>query len=203
MKFVVKEGKAIGGKLASRIRFIELIKGDITTQDCNAIVNAAHEGMCGGGGVDGAIHKAAGAKLAGECMNLFRIGGRCNTGEARITQAYELPCYYVIHTVGPVWRGGQYDEQKQLLACYINSLMLADAQGLRSIAFPCIATGAYCFPQAHAANIAICAAISFLEESKHVNEIRFVCHKQSDYDIYADLLPAMGLGLLDEPSTEQ
>src|SRR6058998_3981735 len=130
---------------------IEAVQGDITHQHVDAIVNAANTTLLGGGGVDGAIHRAAGPELLEEC----RAVGGCPTGEARITQGYRLAAKYVIHTVGPVWSGGKRREPELLRACYVNSLKLANAHGIKSVALPSISTGAYRYPMAQAARIAV------------------------------------------------
>lgn len=130
---------------------IEVWQGDITTLQVDAIVNAANSSLLGGGGVDGAIHRAAGPELVAHCRTL----GGCPTGDARITPGFGLPADYVIHTVGPVWRGGEHDEPELLAACYRNSLLLAERQGLRSVAFPAISCGIYGYPHEAAASIAI------------------------------------------------
>ena len=141
---------------------IKTIKGDITkVDDVQANVNAANKSLLGGGGVDGAIHAAAGPKLLEECMKLHG----CKTGEAKITGAYDLPCEYVIHTVGPIWRGGENHEDEKLVSCYRNCMKLAMEKGIRSIAFPSISTGVYHFPLQRAAEIAIRTVKEFLEEN--------------------------------------
>ncbi len=159
---------------------IEIILGDITKIDVDAIVNAANNTLLGGGGVDGAIHKAAGPKLLGECI---RLNG-CKTGEAKITKGYNLPAKYVIHTVGPVWHGGTKNEETLLKNCYNNSLILASNYKIQTIAFPSISTGAYGFPIEKAAQIALNAIKIFLESNNSPKLIKLVCFSNNDFRVY-------------------
>jgi len=158
---------------------MELTQGDITRQKVDAIVNAANSSLLGGGGVDGAIHRAAGPGLLEECR---RLGG-CPTGEAKITKGYNLPAKYVVHTVGPVWRGG--DNQDDLLRnCYVNCMRLAVDNNIQTIAFPSISTGAYGFPITRAARIAISTVAEALNRSHVVEKVIFVCFSSYDYNVY-------------------
>jgi len=162
---------------------INITRGDITKLKVDAIVNAANKTLLGGGGVDGAIHRAAGAKLFEECK---RLGG-CETGEAKITKGYNLPAKYVIHTVGPIWRGGKSGEEEKLANCYRNSLKLAVENKIKSIAFPSISTGAYGFPIEKAAPIAFREVKNFLEKNKTIEKIIFVLFLEKDFQIYQSL----------------
>jgi O-acetyl-ADP-ribose deacetylase (regulator of RNase III) len=163
---------------------IELIQGDITTLQVDGIVNAANKSLLGGGGVDGAIHRAAGPELLEECKSL----NGCNTGQAKITKGYELPAKYVIHTVGPVWQGGNQKETKLLADCYKNSLDLAVNHGIQTIAFPNISTGVYGFPKQSAAKIAIATVSDFLEKDNTIQKVYFVCFDNENYIIYKNEL---------------
>ena len=166
------------------MRSIEAVQGDITEQQVDAIVNAANTTLLGGGGVDGAIHRAAGPELLEACR---KIGG-CPTGEARLTPGYRLPAKYVIHTVGPVWSGGDRREPELLRNCYVNSLKLAAEQGVRSIAFPSISTGAYRYPIEQAAGIAVETVREWLGRPTSVELVRFVCFSGGDLQVYQRLL---------------
>ena len=163
---------------------IEIIVGDITQQKVDAIVNAANTTLLGGGGVDGAIHRAAGPRLLEECRTL----NGCKTGEAKITKAYNLSAKFVIHTVGPIWNGGQQNEDELLRNCYKNSLELASDNQIRSIAFPAISTGVYRFPLERATNIAINEVKSFLERSDFIAKVIFCCFDEKTYQAYKKIL---------------
>lgn len=168
---------------------IKTVKGDITKiTDVQAIVNAANNSLLGGGGVDGAIHSAAGSELLAECRTLHG----CETGEAKITRAYNLPCDYVIHTVGPIWYGGNNDEDKLLASCYYNSMKIAVENGIRTIAFPSISTGVYCFPVERAAKIAVDTVHRFLQENPDsfdlVEWVLFNDQAASAYEIEVSLI---------------
>ncbi|HEX2945601.1 MAG TPA: O-acetyl-ADP-ribose deacetylase [Clostridia bacterium] len=163
---------------------ISIILGDITKVHADAIVNAANNSLLGGGGVDGAIHRAAGPGLLEECRRLHG----CDTGEAKLTKGYALPAQYVIHTVGPVWWGGQRDEDRLLADCYRNSLKLAAENGIRTIAFPSISTGAYKFPVERAAGIALRGISGFLHENGSIDEVFIVCFDDKTKKAYDEAL---------------
>ncbi len=163
---------------------IEVVEGDITKQRVDAIVNAANTTLLGGGGVDGAIHRAAGPELLEECRAL----GGCPTGQAKITKGYKLPAQWVIHTVGPVWRDGRHGEEELLASCYRNSLALAEQKGVRTIAFPSISTGAYGFPLDKAARIAASEIEKFLERNGSMEKVVLVCFGKSAFDIHREAL---------------
>ena len=162
---------------------VEILEGDITTLDVDAIVNAANTTLLGGGGVDGAIHRAAGPELLEETR---KIGG-CPTGEARVSKGYRLPAKWVIHTVGPVWAGGQKGEEQLLASCYRNSLQAAQEIGATSVAFPSISTGAYRFPLERATEIALEETRRFLETDEKLQRIVFVCFGKQVLDTYEQL----------------
>ncbi|HEV2072927.1 MAG TPA: O-acetyl-ADP-ribose deacetylase [Thermomicrobiales bacterium] len=160
--------------------YMQLILGDIIRQRVDAIVNAANSSLLGGGGVDGAIHRAAGPKLLEICR---RIGG-CPTGEARITPGFNLPAHYVVHTVGPIWRGGGHDEDRLLASCYRNSMRIAHESGVHSIAFPSISTGIYQFPLERAARIAVGELQEAAERYPEITVIRVVAFSKETWDAY-------------------
>jgi len=162
---------------------ISIITGDITKVETDAIVNAANRSLLGGGGVDGAIHRAAGPELLDECMTL----NGCETGQAKITKAYRLPAKYVIHAVGPIWSGGQNHEEDLLRSCYETSLNIALQHKCRTIAFPNISTGIYGFPKEKAAQIAINTVKQFLEKHTEIEEVVFVCFDADNYRLYSEL----------------
>jgi O-acetyl-ADP-ribose deacetylase (regulator of RNase III) len=159
---------------------IELIKSDITTIDVDAIVNAANSKLAGGGGVDGAIHRAAGPQLHQACMAL----NGCETGHSKITSGFNLPAKYIIHTVGPVWHGGRSNEENLLRSCYITSLQLTTEHNIRTIAFPNISTGIYGYPKPAAAEIAINSVMEFLGKNNTIEKVIFVCFDDENYELY-------------------
>lgn len=163
---------------------LEVFQGDITKLNVDAIVNAANTTLLGGGGVDGAIHRAAGAELLKECTAL----GGCAAGDAKITKGYRLPAKYVIHTVGPVWHGDASGESAKLADCYRRSLEVAQENNVRSIAFPCISTGVYRFPKDRAAGIAVETVNETLRRFPEIERVIFVCFGEDDYGIYQGLL---------------
>lgn len=167
---------------------IKVIEGDITRQRVDAIVNAANTTLLGGGGVDGAIHRAAGPELLEECRKL----GGCATGQAKITQGYRLQAKWVIHTVGPVWHGGGHAEAELLASCYRNSLALAEQHGIKTMAFPSISTGAYGFPLERAARIAIRETRAFLAKNKSVQTVSLVCFCQAALEVFENELRSAG-----------
>ncbi|MEK7449429.1 MAG: O-acetyl-ADP-ribose deacetylase [Planctomycetota bacterium] len=169
---------------------IEVIQGDITKQSVDAIVNAANNSLLGGGGVDGAIHRAAGPELLAECRKLKG----CVTGEAEITRGYKLPAQSVIQTVGPVWKGGQYGEDDLLANCYRNSLALAAKHGIKTIAFPSISTGAYRFPVERASKIALTSIKNFLDKNASIEKVIMVCFSDEAYQCYARAMENLQIG---------
>jgi O-acetyl-ADP-ribose deacetylase len=163
---------------------IEIIQANITTLQVDAIVNAANSSLLGGGGVDGAIHRAAGPELVHAC----RLLGGCDTGQAKITDGYRLPAAYVIHTVGPVWRGGIHSEAALLASCYSNSLRVAAEKSLTSIAFPCISTGIYGYPPEQAVKIAMHTVQAFMQSPESLRKVIFCCFSDADFRLYQTCL---------------
>lgn len=162
---------------------IHVFKGDITSMETDAIVNAANRSLLGGGGVDGAIHHAAGPELMEEC----RMLNGCETGKAKITKGYRLKAKYVIHTVGPIWNDGEKSEARLLEDCYTNCLLIAEQYQLKSVAFPNISTGVYKFPKEYAAKIAHKAVFAKLDSLQYLKDVYFVCFDDENYQIYKDL----------------
>jgi len=167
---------------------IAVVEGDITRQHVDAIVNAANSSLLGGGGVDGAIHRAAGPELLAECHTL----GGCATGQAKITAGYRLPARWVIHAVGPIWQGGDRGEDMLLASCYRNSLALAVEHNVRSIAFPAISTGAYGFPLERATQLAVTEVARFLESDTTIERVVFVCFDRRTYEVYLAAMKGRG-----------
>jgi O-acetyl-ADP-ribose deacetylase len=171
---------------SSRIR---LVMSDITKLQVDALVTAANEALVGGHGVDGAVHRAAGPGLFEECRTI----GYCPEGEARITKGYLLPAQFVIHTVGPVWEGGYYGEAELLKSCYRESLKLADANGIKTVAFPCIATGAHEYPREEASGVAVAAVAEWLDNHELPNAVVFCCYEEADAVQYRQRLGEIGI----------
>ncbi|AJA48719.1 macro domain-containing protein LIC [Clostridium pasteurianum DSM 525 = ATCC 6013] len=168
---------------------IEIIKGDITKIQVEAIVNAANSRLAGGGGVDGAIHRAAGGEeLHRECIKIIEEKGNCPPGKVAITSAGKLKAKYIIHTVGPIWRGGNNNEEETLSQCYWNTLKLAIENKIKTIAFPNISTGIYGFPKLPAAKIALNTVSKFVEENKDIEKVIFVCFDEENWGIYRGML---------------
>lgn len=167
---------------------IEVQQGDITKVDVDAVVNAANSSLMGGGGVDGAIHRAGGPSILQECKEIVRRQGGCPTGDAVITTAGNLPAKHVIHTVGPVWRGGTNGEADQLAGCYRNSLRLAEEHGCASVAFPNISTGVYGYPKSQAAEIAVKAVKDFASRGSGIQRVIFVCFDDENYELIQAML---------------
>jgi len=167
---------------------LEFVQGDITQQDVDAIVNAANTSLLGGGGVDGAIHRAAGPELLAECRTLQG----CATGDAKITRGFRLPARHVIHAVGPVWNGGSRGEDEALASCYARAIELSQTHGLASIAFPAISTGVYRFPADRAANIAVTTTVDALAVAPAVSRVVFCCFSQDSARLHEQALAAFG-----------
>jgi O-acetyl-ADP-ribose deacetylase len=166
-----------------KTKMFQVIRGDITKVPVDVIVNAANSSLLGGGGVDGAIHRAGGPAILEACRKIIAKQGGCKTGEAVITTAGELPAKYVVHTVGPVWNGGSNHEAENLQNCYQNSLNIAEANGCRSIAFPNISTGIYGYPKAEAAHIAIQTVKNYFKKTSRIEKVVFVCFDSENYEL--------------------
>jgi len=171
---------------------LTLVQGDITMQETDAIANAANSSLMGGGGVDGAIHRAGGRQILDECMKIREKQGGCDTGEAVITTGGKLSAKYVIHTVGPVWQGGDRDEPALLANCYRNSLKLAVENGIKTISFPSISTGVYGYPVEKASSTALETVVEFLQNNDALNEVVFVLYDKQTYQGYENALKAIG-----------
>jgi O-acetyl-ADP-ribose deacetylase (regulator of RNase III) len=163
---------------------IEIMQGDITRVKADAIVNAANSSLMGGGGVDGAIHRAGGPAILEECKKIIAKQGSCKTGDAVITTGGNLPAKFIIHTVGPVWNGGKNNEAQKLASCYYNSLKLAVVNDVSTIAFPNISTGIYGYPKKEAAEIAVKTVTDFLQNNSTINKVYFVCFDEENYNLY-------------------
>jgi O-acetyl-ADP-ribose deacetylase (regulator of RNase III) len=166
---------------------LKIVVGDITKLRVDVVVTAANEALCGGGGVDGAIHRAAGPALLEECLKI----GHCPQGEARITKGYLLPVHFIVHTVGPVWEGGEYGERDLLASCYCASLKLAADNAAQTIAFPCIATGTYGYPRAEACDVAVVATLTWLRDHELPQQVVFCCFEEEDAELYQARLEAV------------
>jgi O-acetyl-ADP-ribose deacetylase (regulator of RNase III) len=167
---------------------IEIVRDDITKLEVDAIVNAANSSLMGGGGVDGAIHRAGGPAILEECKKIIANRGSCATGKAVITTGGLLPAKFVIHTVGPVWNGGNNNEAEKLAACYINSLRIATEIDLSTIAFPNISTGIYGYPKKQAAKIAVTTVTDFLDQNSSIEKVYFVCFDDESFRVYQSLV---------------
>jgi len=167
---------------------IDIILGDITKLQIDAIVNAANSSLLGGGGVDGAIHAVGGPQILEDCKEVISRAGECKTGNAVITRAGNLPAMFVIHTVGPIWDGGDFGEPEKLRNCYINSLKLAIKKGIKTISFPGISTGVYGYPKPLAAEVAVQTVLKFLADNETIEKVVFVCFDEESFFIYQKLL---------------
>jgi len=167
---------------------IEVVKGDITKIAVDVVVNAANSSLLGGGGVDGAIHRAGGPEVLNECRDIRNRQGKCKTGEAVVTTAGNLPATFIVHTVGPVWNGGYKNEPELLANCYSNSLNLAVEKNAETIAFPNISTGIYGYPKPGAAKVAVATVREFLETNESIKKVIFVCFDDDNYTLYKNLL---------------